>query len=1441
MAGQSMIQGVEFTLSGDDEHRSQSATIISKPTLFEGMMPTQEGVYDLKLGTTDYELICGTCKHGKKQCMGHRGHIELKTAVPQPIAISEIRKWLRIICFKCFEPIVPKEKILQLNILSRFKDLTTSSANDKRKCANCAHNNPKVIKADEDHFTFYTDSEQKDGSSKRKLLSYDMIKFIFDHITTETIQLLGKSRCVEPKKLVLTVIVVPPNTIRPGVKSFGGASSSYHDSTNMLQHIVNRNSALGNLPFIASTEDIESVDKHRSEDLEKSILNLGQLIFDMILGSSSTNATQGNKGKRGLVVGTRPVNSFLRNLPRKDGRLRLNLLGKRSFYMARSTISGNSRFKIDEVGIPLEYARTLQVKEIVQEFNKDWLMPFFLNGRKQYPGCTYIVRKSTGKKHDVSGLKDIRLEIGDVIYRDVIKGDRAFFNRAPTLERSSIGVHKVIVMQDPNIYTFQMNVSACENYNADFDGDAMTLWVAREPASRAEASIMSSIDNWFISTKNSGPVNGEVQDSTVGGYELTRSDVFINKYHAMGLFSAAGIEMPRFDKYPHDKIYTGREIVSMILEKVPINYEKTPSSYKEIFARHIPYDADETKTVIKHGIMLKGVLDKSSIGAKSTGSVFHLIAREHGKQKALLYVYAFQQVILQFLAQKGFTIGTADILPSPEMIKELNKLTAKLLLESQNITDNLIRRGIIAPMGSTINEHYEKLQIAALNVPDAEALRWILKDIDPNSNGLFKMIATGSKGNIANMLHIMGIIGQTTINGDRIKEQFAFRRTSPYFPRFATDPEAYGFVKNNYISGMNSSEFIFQDMNGRFDLINKALSTARTGYFMRKGAVNNQSSIVDNFRRVSKDTKVVQMIYGEDGLDSRELEMVRNKYLLVSNSELKTLCWLESKTIQSEIDAAFQKIVIERDEQRLAHIKLEASMLGKKSTYSGTILSPVAMRQIIEKITTIHSSPSKIPDDVLLQSIQKVDTYCEEFPYLLINDIQRRQKTPIPIHKKMATKFISSYIRAELSPKRLSTLSAEQVDSILELASFKYTSALIDYGTTVGLLAVQSVSEPITQYMLDSHHRSVAGGTSKSGIQRVEEIYGACAVEKEKSPAMQLNLKNQKEAEDVARIVEYSEFRRFVASYDLLLEPFAGIIYPGYISDKLWLTEFCESHPLIKIPSDLTNWCTRFVLNKSMMLLKSITLELIIKRLRIQHPGAFVTHTSESVQTIVVRIWHKISQFKKSTKGEEQKARELIDDLLETPIRGINGITRASVEEITKTTVGEDGALVEEKRSVITTFGTNLYEAFMRDEIDSTRTISNSIGDTYKLLGIEAARMKVITETMAFMGDAAPNPRHLFVWADEMSSPGFISSVEQGSFGQRESNNIFLCMAYGSPIQVLAKAAINQSKSKIYGIAANEILGAIPQIGTLYNTCIVDEDFLQKHADKSLNDLLDSI
>jgi DNA-directed RNA polymerase II subunit RPB1 len=485
MAGHSVIQFVDFGLSGDADHvRGSHAEITSYELNSASGAAVPGGVYDLRLGTTDHRYLCLTCQHDKKLCPGHRGHLRLRVGVYQPVGISEIRHWLRAVCLACGEIMVPPEKYAHIPPPDRLGEVATmAAAVDGRRCR-CGAVHPRIVKDDADHFTYWAEppGAKKAGRAARvkaairgDKLYPDTVHAILGKISDATVKALGKNADNHPRKLVLHDIVVPTNQVRPGVRSEGGGASSYHDSTNLLQHLVKRNGLLpeqlpvdmGPLAPVAQGKAPEGVNGGVNPEFDRAVDNLQQLYYDMIYGSSSTSATQGNRGRGGLMNGSRPVKGFLRNLPRKEGRIRAHLLGERVFYISRSTISGNMRYRIDEVGVPLEFARTLQVREVVQEYNREFLMPFFLNGMRQYPGCTRVIKRASGVVIDLKHRRDFALEVGDVVFRDVIDGDLAFFNRQPTLERSSIGVHRVIVVQDPSVHTFQMNVLACENYNAD--------------------------------------------------------------------------------------------------------------------------------------------------------------------------------------------------------------------------------------------------------------------------------------------------------------------------------------------------------------------------------------------------------------------------------------------------------------------------------------------------------------------------------------------------------------------------------------------------------------------------------------------------------------------------------------------------------------------------------------------------------------------------------------------------------------------------------------------------------------------------------------------------------------------------------------------------------------------------------------------------------------
>jgi len=1220
-----VIDSIKFNLNGNEENNKNGLITILDHGLFEpDGTPSPNGLYDLRMGSIEHNNICPVCQNGKKLCPGHRGKYILKYPVMQPLGISQIRKLLKIFCFECGSLMVNIEKLLELPLHKRL-EAAVATTTEGKSCLVCKTIHPKIVRANDDNFTIYAEYISENiGNKKTKLKTGDklypaVIGNIFSKISDESIKLLNMA--TKPTDLIFKTLVITPNCIRPSSKNFLNNNSNYHDITTIYQHIIKRNNE--QIPDQLPEALLKYIPNSTIPiDIDIKLQNEQQFIYDLILGSSAA-AQSGNTGKRNISMGPKPLASIMRGLNGKDGTARGHLLGKRVTNICRSTIIGHTGFRIDEVGIPLEFAKIQQVRETVQDYNREFLMNIFLNGKNQYPGCTHIIKQSTGEMHDVGGLKDYYLENNDIIYRNIIDGDYAKANRQPTLESSGIGCHRVKVIKDESVHTIGFNVISCSWYNADFDGDQMNCWIPHEPASIIEAKILSHVSNAFISTKSGDPVSGQVQDSKIGCYELTRHFVKMNKLHAMRLFTNVGLNVPNFNKYSNDHIFTGLDIVTLLLEanNIIINYSGTPKTYNSSYIKYIPFVKDEKYTIIKDGKMITGVLDSNAIGEKTRGGLFHMISREYGPKKALEMIFYFQQVSIYFLYNSGITISTSDLYINSAALNEIHTLCDGVRLESELISEKLINGDIIPPIDSSIYDFYEDMQLNALRLNDDEILKTILTNICPDTNGLFKMISVGSKGKIQNMIHIMAAIGQVSINGERMKESETHGQTLPYFSRFSFDNRAGGFINNNYMTGLTVSEFTFGAKNGRYDIINKALSTASTGYMTRKGVLTNQSSITNNHRHVVKDIKIVQFIYGEDGIDSRELETV--KFFTIEMNDEDLLKNTIPENFDHNYKNVFNKIKADRDKLRKNAIRLQNTMFG--AYFQTSYLLPVNVNRLIKNML------GEVNIAQLNEKIDRIEHLCNNIAYVFMNEIQEANKRYIPKHKKYAAEMVCISIRAELNPKVLSQLTNEQISYIIDFIRYRYSISLIGYGKAVGILAAQAVSEPLTQYMLDSHHRSVSGGTNKSGLIRVMEIYGAKPVSKEQSPSMQLLIKKNyasdiNSAQLIANVIEFVTFKNLISKYDVLLEPNTDLIYPPYKNDSEWMQEYIDAHPLIKKSPDLTNWCYRFIIDKTALILKAINLELIVRQLKIKYQGIYVLHTSEAVGEIIIRIWPKNSQ-----------------------------------------------------------------------------------------------------------------------------------------------------------------------------------------------------------------------
>jgi DNA-directed RNA polymerase II subunit RPB1 len=113
-----------------------------------------------------------------------------------------------------------------------------------------------------------------------------------------------------------------------------------------------------------------------------------------------------------------------------------------------------------------------------------------------------------------------------------------------------------------------------------------------------------------------------------------------------------------------------------------------------------------------------------------------------------------------------------------------------------------------------------------------------------------------------------------------VEPQLEGDRTLPHYPMNKKDYtieqkyESRGFVKDSFIQGLSPQSFIMHAMSGRIGVIDTALKTASSGYAQRR-IVKVCEDISVKYDGTVRDAsgKIIQPIYGKDGLDGRHTVM----------------------------------------------------------------------------------------------------------------------------------------------------------------------------------------------------------------------------------------------------------------------------------------------------------------------------------------------------------------------------------------------------------------------------------------------------------------------------------------------------------------------------------------------------------------------------------------
>ncbi|XP_014257443.1 DNA-directed RNA polymerase I subunit RPA1 [Cimex lectularius] len=1028
-------------------------------------------------------------------------------------------------CAFCKSPI-KKVTILQNKILLPSKLNTAEKFNKSKKRKSINETIPSA-----GGFTQVMPTESKTWLGK----IYDKEKLFLDAL----LPILKASVEVNPiDTLYLEILPVTPNNARP--VNFVNNSIVEHPQNSIYKNILLDCITLRLLIYMINNklnpEDIQE------EEKVKLIKGIRGTTYEQKLQHSWT-ALQDNVNcllDIDLKKQRNPDGLGLKQIiEKKEGIIRMNIMGKRVNYAARTVITPDPNLNVDEIGVPEAFAKKLTFPVPVTAWNVSDLRKLVLNGPEIHPGANFIEkedgtilklcpfdltqRESIAKRlltpGDVHGVK--------ILHRHLINGDILLLNRQPTLHRPSIMAHKARVLKGE--MTFRLHYANCKSYNADFDGDEMNAHFPQNEVARSEGYNLVNACKQYLVPKDGTPLSGLIQDHMVSGVRLTTRGRFFNREQYMQLaFQGLSYLQGDIKTLPPcimkpQRLWSGKQIISTIIINV---IPKTNTGINLASKSKIPSKAwgkgenkksgmmfkddfmSEAEVIIRHGELLCGVLDKMHYGA-TPYSLVHCTYELYGGEIATRLLSSFAKLFTAFLQIEGFTLGVKDIL----VVKDADKKRSEIIKNARKIGNEIVTQTVDVPPGACIqevlNESHRKDPMfrTILDHQYKKSLDSVTNDINKvclpagllrpfPGNNLQLMVQSGAKGSTVNTMQISCLLGQIELEGKR-PPLMASGKSLPSFPPYDTSPRAGGFVDGRFMTGIKPQEFFFHCMAGREGLIDTAVKTSRSGYLQRC-LVKHLEGLTVGYDMTVRDSdgSVIQFLYGEDGLEVTKCQFLNEHQIPFLANNLNSV--YDSSLIEQLKSASNMKGIKSLTKSNQKYRK----RAGLKRSSPFSIFSE---KEGNLSITGYNPSTGRSKASEELMKRWNIMPEDERHKYKKLHKLK-----PDPVNSKFQADRHFGSITEKLDviiENYLQTNKSVDENILKEMMYFKSQTSLCAPGEPVGLLAAQSIGEPSTQMTLNTFHFAGRGEMNVTlGIPRLREIL-MIASKSIKTPSMEVPFK----------------------------------------------------------------------------------------------------------------------------------------------------------------------------------------------------------------------------------------------------------------------------------------------------------------------------------------------
>jgi DNA-directed RNA polymerase subunit beta' len=588
----------------------------------------------------------------------------------------------------------------------------------------------------------------------------------------------------QPEWMVLDVLPVIPPDLRPLVPLDGGRFAT-SDLNELYRRVINRNNRLKKLIDIRAPNVILCNEKRMLQEA-----------VDQLFDSGRRTARAGS---------SRPLKSLSELLKGKQGRFRMNLLGKRVDYSGRSVIVVGPELKMHQCGLPKRMALELYKPFIIQRLEEE--------------GVVYTL-KAAKKFVDTE-----RPEVWDIL-EQIIEDHPVMLNRAPTLHRLGIQAFYPKLIEGNAI---RLHPLVCAAFNADFDGDQMAVHLPLSFETQLECRVLMLSSNNILHPASGQPIAVPSQDIVLGLYYLSKPRPnrkgegmkFADSAEAIRAYENGAIDL---NATVYLKLPAGRQIYYSSLEHDTLcSREFADESGKVEFVakvgEKIRFATLLEPTIIKTTvgrIFLNEIVPNvigfanDTFGKKVIAKSVDDLYRRSGNRMTVEYLDNLKELGYFWATRAGSSVAIAEMIIPEDKQSMLDAATEKVA----GIRE-LYEEGVI-----TDGERYNQIiDVWSRTTTDVAARQWDLLSHDRDGfNPVYMMADSGARGSREQIKQLSGMRGLMQKPTKQLGGQEVIENP----------------IKSCFREGLNVMEYFISSHGARKGLADTALKTADAGYLTRR-------------------------------------------------------------------------------------------------------------------------------------------------------------------------------------------------------------------------------------------------------------------------------------------------------------------------------------------------------------------------------------------------------------------------------------------------------------------------------------------------------------------------------------------------------------------------------------------------------------------------------